>query len=707
MKQLLLSLMLVLLAIMPLAGARKALVIGNSEYSFGALKNPVNDARLVEGTLEKLNFDVTGIYNADAVTIESSVQDFAKTINIGDEVFFYYSGHAVQIEGENYLIPVHEHITDVITAKRKSIPLKMVMEYMARASINIVVMDACRDNPFPSFRSLTKGLALFQSDVQNVHIVYSTSPGDVAEDGVGKNSIFTESLCRNMLKPNVSFDDVMTSVTGDLTKLTNNRQRPWHVSSADRSYVLNPQEVPKPQPVVEQPPKPAQKLYTEEELNRIADEKAAAKAAEFAKAKAAEQQQSEQDKSKQETEKPVTVVHNRPSRHMGAAPAVSPQSLAIDTQAISAFTPSFLNVWYGLNGAYNTGSPDYLNTEASYATWLRVDCHPNDVMQLRLFGEGMGLNTHETDFFDHFGVNLSLLSDSEFRTGLDLGYHNQYHAVAYEYAHKDYVYFADSYQDGIKEFHEAVLYSALKARYGNNSLALGMNFPLDFDTKFDLDYLVYPTNQFELSYRYSDLPEDDNQPVIFNTEAYTPLLLHPDHRYVYGIKANNTTYHYHSYTYMEGAWKNNYSSATGLKADACWRLSDKLQLQGKGGYYLDRNKIKATQLDTDSKCTYTYNYNNGFDQTNYFHLRQQQWETLAGAKLNWFYINTGRTNLYADVELSLYDSHLFPELGVNYVYRLGTTSLVSLQGGINRGGSDEDKFDLQPYIRVNFIARLY
>lgn len=243
----LISIFIMIAMFSALFGSRKALIIGNSEYTTAPLRNPVNDARLMKETLLELGFEVTYKYDLDSVGFYRAIRDFSRSISIDDEVFFYYSGHAVQIDGENYLLPVKDEIDDEITARRRSMPLNDIMDYFRNASLNIVVLDACRDNPFTSFRSASRGLAQISPRTTNYYIVYSTQPGDVAEDGMGQNSIFTEAFSNTLRTPGLSFDEVINNVSRTMNERTGGRQRPHRSTTIDRSVYLNPAiELPEP-----------------------------------------------------------------------------------------------------------------------------------------------------------------------------------------------------------------------------------------------------------------------------------------------------------------------------------------------------------------------------------------------------------------------------------------------------------------------------
>ncbi len=176
---------------------RVALVIGNSDYLYNPLKNPVNDAMDMAKELEKLNFDVTLKLNASRKEMASAIKDFGKRIKNGGVALFYFAGHGVQVEGINYLIPVSASISNELDVEFESIEARRILAEMENAGnkMNIVILDSCRNNPFESAsRSGNFGLARMDAP-QGSMLVYSTSPGKTALDGgEERNGVFTGAL---------------------------------------------------------------------------------------------------------------------------------------------------------------------------------------------------------------------------------------------------------------------------------------------------------------------------------------------------------------------------------------------------------------------------------------------------------------------------------------------------------------------------------
>ncbi len=223
---------------------RTALVIGNSDYQFSPLKNPVNDAKAMAASLEQLGFNVTLQLNVDQEQMESAIDDFSRQLIGGNQVaLFYYAGHGVQVDGENYLIPTDAKIKRQTDVRYKSVNIGQVLGVMGEAkdNLNIVILDACRDNPLPrSFRSSSRGLARLAGPKGTI-IGFATSPGSVAADGEGDNGVYTKHLLNNMKNPGLSIEQVFKKVLQGVNEETNGMQIPWTESSftGDFSFIPN------------------------------------------------------------------------------------------------------------------------------------------------------------------------------------------------------------------------------------------------------------------------------------------------------------------------------------------------------------------------------------------------------------------------------------------------------------------------------------
>lgn len=226
------------------AGKRTALVIGNSEYQIGRLRNPANDAQDMAEALMKLRFDVTLELNADLENMEHAISEFGRHLYQGGVGLFYYAGHGVQVGGENYLIPVNAAIESESDVRYKAVNIGQVLGKMgeARNGFNIVILDACRDNPFAKeFRSSSRGLAVVNSSfVKGTLIAYATSPGKVASDGEDRNGLYTQHLLQHISTPGLPVEQVFKLVLQSVERDTNGTQSPWTSSSFSGNFSFQP-----------------------------------------------------------------------------------------------------------------------------------------------------------------------------------------------------------------------------------------------------------------------------------------------------------------------------------------------------------------------------------------------------------------------------------------------------------------------------------
>ena len=222
---------------------RTALVIGNSTYTSGPLKNPVNDATDMAAILKKLGFAVTLKNNSSLQEMEDAIEAFGNLLKRGGVGLFYYAGHGVQVNGTNYLLPIGAKINKEADVKYQAVDANKILDEMAAANngLNIVMLDACRDNPFTrSFRNAARGLAIVSSAPSGTFISYSTSPGNVARDGDGRNSPYTAALLQYMQAPGQTISDVLINVRTKVKKETG--QVPWELSSLEGRFYFTPQD---------------------------------------------------------------------------------------------------------------------------------------------------------------------------------------------------------------------------------------------------------------------------------------------------------------------------------------------------------------------------------------------------------------------------------------------------------------------------------
>lgn len=213
---------------------RTALVIGNGSYADSPLKNPVNDATDIAATLKSLGFEVFSYTNLDQNAMKKAIRDFgAKLRAKGGVGMFYYAGHGVQVKGTNYLIPVSAQVNTEEEVEYESVEVGLVLAQMeaARNNMNIVILDACRNNPFArSYRSAEKGLASIDAP-SGTFLAYATAPGSVASDGAGRNGLYTQELLKSMKTSGLSIENVFKRVRISVRNATQDKQTPWESSS--------------------------------------------------------------------------------------------------------------------------------------------------------------------------------------------------------------------------------------------------------------------------------------------------------------------------------------------------------------------------------------------------------------------------------------------------------------------------------------------
>jgi hypothetical protein len=248
------------------AERRTALVIGNGAYETGRLKNPVNDATDMAATLKRLGFNVILKTNAKQREMDESVREFGRSLARSDVGLFFFAGHGIQTGGSNYLIPVGANIDKEEDVRFEAIDVGRIMAEMDRAGngLNIVLLDACRNNPFArSFRSDSRGLAIIGQVPRGAFISYATAPGDVARDGDGRNSPYTGALLQHMQTPGVPIETVFKRVRLELDSETGGKQVPWESSSlkGDFYFVSSGQQAESPPAAVVKRPAPAPRDY--------------------------------------------------------------------------------------------------------------------------------------------------------------------------------------------------------------------------------------------------------------------------------------------------------------------------------------------------------------------------------------------------------------------------------------------------------------
>jgi len=230
-------LVLLLLVQMSVSGQeekRLGLVIGNSDYSVGRLDNPVNDAVLIAKTLDSLRFDV--ILDTNLATRRDfieSIKKFGMRIPEYDVAFIYYAGHGIQLNNENYMLPIKETFESEFDVEEFGVKVQSILRFLNsdKSKISVFVLDACRNNPFESSWSKTRsldngsGLAGIEAPSGSL-IAFSTAPGSTAPDGTGNNSLYCSILSKQLLVPESSIEQVFRNVRSEIHSLTNGGQRP-------------------------------------------------------------------------------------------------------------------------------------------------------------------------------------------------------------------------------------------------------------------------------------------------------------------------------------------------------------------------------------------------------------------------------------------------------------------------------------------------
>jgi uncharacterized caspase-like protein len=226
---------------------RIALVIGNGAYSkIQTLANPANDASDVADKLAGLGFSVTKLVDAKLADMEGARQKFAQEAKSASMRVFFYAGHGVQSEGTNWLIPTDADVKEDYELKLKAFSAQAVLDGLKSAGpgVNIVILDACRDNPFKaSSRSAGASRGLAVMGVSGSLIVYATAPGQTAADGSGRNGLFTEALLARLDSPGISLQEIMTNVAADVVDRTKGGQEPWKQDNLTKMvYFVTPEE---------------------------------------------------------------------------------------------------------------------------------------------------------------------------------------------------------------------------------------------------------------------------------------------------------------------------------------------------------------------------------------------------------------------------------------------------------------------------------
>lgn len=224
---------------------RLALVVGCGEYEHaGVLRNPINDALSMQQQLEALGFIVSLRENPNQKEFKMAVDDFGLELKNYDDGLFYFAGHGVQVDGDNYLIPVDANLKEERMVEYDCVRADRILKHMEKSDtdVNIVILDACRNNPFERSwsRSLSnRGLAKMNAPKGSL-IAYATAPGETASDGRGDNGLYTGELVKLIDKEGRTINQMFQDVRKSVMKLSEEKQVPWESSSLTDDFYFNP-----------------------------------------------------------------------------------------------------------------------------------------------------------------------------------------------------------------------------------------------------------------------------------------------------------------------------------------------------------------------------------------------------------------------------------------------------------------------------------
>lgn len=236
------------------ASKRVALVVGNNDYTtLAALNNAEKDARDMAQTLRGLGWEVVDLYNSSQRDMGRAIAKFEGLLMTAEAGLFFYAGHGIQAKGENWLVPVDAEVEAEVDLEYEAITVRKVLSSMKNADVpvNIVILDACRDNPLKKrTRSASRGLKTPEvpSGLRGTTILFSAAPGEVAQDGPqGGNGVFTGKLLAELKRPGQTLEEVFKATARGVNAATNRSQRPWFNSSLSGDFYLN-EAKPEPEP---------------------------------------------------------------------------------------------------------------------------------------------------------------------------------------------------------------------------------------------------------------------------------------------------------------------------------------------------------------------------------------------------------------------------------------------------------------------------
>ena len=222
----------------------KSLIIGNANYPNSVLDNPENDATDIANTLSRLGIETSIVLNANTVTQDKNITDFAKSLDGYDIGIFYFAGHGFQLNNENYLAAIDTNFEDEEHAKHSAFPLNMLLSYFNKATnhTSIIILDACREllNKQVWYRSVEdSGLAPIFAPKGTI-IAYATSPGEKALDGTGKrNGVYTSALLQHIIAENIPIEEMFKRVRNTVFAVSKGKQTSWEHTSLTGTFCFN------------------------------------------------------------------------------------------------------------------------------------------------------------------------------------------------------------------------------------------------------------------------------------------------------------------------------------------------------------------------------------------------------------------------------------------------------------------------------------
>jgi uncharacterized caspase-like protein len=228
----------------PAEAKRVALVIGNASHLHSPkLKNPVNDATDVAEALTKLDFEVILKKDASFGDMGTALRDLSRAATGAEAAVVFFAGNGIEVGGRNFLIPVDAKLAKASDVDLEAISLDTVLAQLGEARLGLVILDACRDNPFPLsgatrgvHRGLPKGLASVEPDGRGLFIIYAAKAGAVAQDGAGRNSPFTEALLKHLPTPGLELRHLIVRVRADVIAATRGVQVPSYYDSFNGEF---------------------------------------------------------------------------------------------------------------------------------------------------------------------------------------------------------------------------------------------------------------------------------------------------------------------------------------------------------------------------------------------------------------------------------------------------------------------------------------